>query len=164
MTVGNGGKLKGSTKLDNVTGHNWAMTKEYYVTFAVTVLGLRSGLQHGTRQTVRSLLNMLLDDFVTLTNLAAVYLLDEPTDKHALAHIMACFSLLMLGVDALSTPAIVERVWGQDNVVRQSLGGSRGDLAIIVSNSFRLPAWQTTPSTCGSTLPLERKTVSLQRP
>ncbi len=60
---------------------------------------------------------MLLDDFVTLTNLAAVYLLDEPTDMHALAHIMARFSLLMLGADALSTPAIVERVWGQDDVV-----------------------------------------------
>ena len=82
-TVGDGGKPKGSTELDNVTGHNCAMTKEEYTTFAVTVLGLRPGLQHGTRQTEHSLLNMLLGDFVTLTNLTAVYLLDEPTDKRA---------------------------------------------------------------------------------
>ncbi len=54
---------------------------------------------------------MLLDNFVTLTNLTAVYLLDEPTDKHTLACILARLSLLMLGTDAL-TSAIVERVWG----------------------------------------------------
>ncbi len=65
------------------------MTKEEYVTFAIIVLGLRPGLQHGTRQTGSSLLNMLLDNFVTLTNLTAVYLLDEPTDKRALACILA---------------------------------------------------------------------------
>jgi hypothetical protein len=130
-TVGDGGKPKGSTELDDVTGHNCAMTKEEYTTFAVTVLGLRPGLQHGTRQTERSLLNMLLDDVVTFINLlAAVYLLDEPTDKRALACILARFSLLMLGADAL-TPAIVERVWGQGDVVRRNLGGPRGDLAII---------------------------------
>ena len=39
--------------------------------------------------------------------------------------------LLMLGVNAL-TPAIVERMWGQDNIVHQNLGGPRGDLAIIL--------------------------------
>ena len=100
-----------------VTGLNCRIKKEY-TTFAVTVLGHRPGLQHGTRQTKCSLLNMLLDNVVTLTNLlAAVYLLDEPTDKHALARILACFSLLMLGADAL-TPAIIVRVWGQGNVVR----------------------------------------------
>jgi hypothetical protein len=106
------------------------MTKEEYVTFAIIVLGLRPGLQHGARQTGRSLLNMLLDDFVTLTNLATVYLLDEPTDKRALARILARFSPLMLGADTL-TPAIVKRVRGQDDVVHQQLGGLRGDLAII---------------------------------
>jgi hypothetical protein len=67
----------------------------------VTVLGIRPGLQHGTRQIKRSLLNMLLDDFVTLTNLAAVYLLNEPTYKRALSRILACVSLLMLGADTL---------------------------------------------------------------
>jgi hypothetical protein len=147
MTLGKGGKLKGSTKLDDATGHNCAMMKEEYVTFAVIVLGLRPGLHHGTRQTGRSLLNMLCDIFVTLTNLAAVYLLNEPTDKRALAHILACFSLLMLGADAL-TPAIIERVWGQDDVVCQQLGSPTSDLAIIchhlislacvVNNAFHL--------------------------
>ena len=73
---------------------------------------------------------MLLENFATLTNLATVYLLDEPTDKHTLACILARFSLLMLGADAL-TPVIIEHVWGQDDVVRQNLGGPRGDLAII---------------------------------
>jgi hypothetical protein len=57
--------------------------------------------------------------FVTLTNLAAVYLLDEPTHKRArVAHILARFSLL-------------EHVWGQDDAVCQNLCGLRGDLAII---------------------------------
>jgi hypothetical protein len=129
-TVGNGGKPKGSTELDDATGHYCEMTTEEYVTFADIVLGLRPDLQHGTRQTGSSLLNMLLDDFVTLTNLTAVYLLDEPTDKRALACILARFSLLMLGADALP-PAIIERMWGQDEVVRRQLGGPRGDLAII---------------------------------
>jgi hypothetical protein len=130
ITVRNSGKSKGSTMLDDATGYNCAMAKKEYVTFAVIVLGLHPGLQHGTRQTGRSHLNMLLDNFATLTNNATVYLLNEPTDKHTLARILACFSLLMLGADAL-TPAIVERVWGQDDVVHQQLGSPRGDLAII---------------------------------
>ncbi len=147
MTVGDGDKPKGSTELDNVTGHNCVMTKEEYTTFAMIVLGLRPGLQHGTRQTKRSLLNMLLENFATLTNLTAVYLLDEPTEKHTLACILAHFSLLMLGADAL-TPVIIEHVWGQDDIVCQNLGGPRGDLAIIccrlislacvVNNAFHL--------------------------
>ncbi len=130
MTVGDGGKPKGSTELDDVTGHNCAMSKKECTTFAVSVQGLRPDLQLGTRQTKRLLLNMLLDNFVTLTNLTAVYSLNEPTDKCALARILACFSLLMLGADSL-TPTIVEHVWGQDDIVRRNLGGPRGDLAII---------------------------------
>jgi hypothetical protein len=73
---------------------------------------------------------MLLEDFVTLTNLDAVYLLSKSTNKHAMACILARFSLLMLGADAL-TPVIVEGVWGKDDFVCQHLGGTRGDLAII---------------------------------
>ncbi len=111
MTVGKGGKPKRSTKLDDATGHNCAMMKEEHVTFAILVFGLCPGLQHSTRQSKRSLLNMLLEDFVTLTNLDAVYLLNKPTDKCALACILARFSLLMLDADAF-TPAIVKRVWG----------------------------------------------------
>ena len=102
-TVCDGGKPKGSTdELNDVTGHNCTMTKEECTTFAAIVLCLRPDLQHGTRQTEHSLLNMLLDDVVTLTNLTAVYLLNEPTDKCTLAHILGCFSLLMLGADALT--------------------------------------------------------------
>jgi hypothetical protein len=70
------------------------------------------------------------DDVVTLTTLNAVILLDEPTEKCTIAQIPARFSLLMFGADAL-TPAIVKRVWGQDNVERHNLGGLQGDLTII---------------------------------
>ena len=128
------------------------MMKEEYTTIVLIVLSLHPSLQHGTRQTKQSLLNMLLNDFVTLTNLAAVYPLNEPTDKHALARIVPRFSLPMLGADAL-TPEIVEHVWRQDNVVRQQLGHPRGNLAIIrrclillacvVNNTFHL--WLNTP-------------------
>ena len=68
------------------------------ITFAILILGLHPGLQHSTRQNERSFLNMLLDDFVTLTNLDDVFLLNKPTDKRAIARILSRFSLLMLGV------------------------------------------------------------------
>ena len=45
---------------------------------------------------------MLLNNFITLTNLATVYSLAKPTDKRALARILARFSLLMLGANALT--------------------------------------------------------------
>ncbi len=61
-TVGNGSKPKGSTELDDATGHNCVMTKKEYVTFAILTLGLCPGLQHGTLQSKHSFLNMLLDD------------------------------------------------------------------------------------------------------
>jgi hypothetical protein len=158
MTNGNGGKPKGSTELDDATGHNCAMTKEEYVTFDVIVLGLRPGLQHRTRQTGSSLLNMMLDNFVTLTNLTAVYLLDEPTDKCALACILACFSLLMLGADAL-TPAIIERVWGQDKVVHQQLGGPRVNLAIICRRLISLACVRNKPFRLWLNTSFEGKTI-----
>jgi hypothetical protein len=47
-TVGNGSKPKGSTELNNATGHNCVMMKKEYVTFAILVLSLCPGLQHGT--------------------------------------------------------------------------------------------------------------------
>ena len=67
---------------------------------------------------------------VTLTHIDAVFLVDEPTDKHAIAQLLAHIPLLMLGVDAL-TPTIIERVLGEDNMVRRHPDGPRGDLAII---------------------------------
>jgi hypothetical protein len=99
------------------------------------VLSLLPGLQNGTRRSECSFLN----DFVTLTNLNAVLLLDESTDKHAITQITAYFSLLMLGADAL-TPTIIEQVWGQVNVVRHNLGGPKGDLDIIC-HCLILLAW-----------------------
>jgi hypothetical protein len=129
-TLGNGGKPKGSTKLADASGHNSTMTKEEYITFAILVLGLCPGLQHSTRRGECSILNMLLDNFVTLTNLVAIYLLDKPTNKSSMAHIVACFPLIMLGADAL-TPTNVERLLGQNDVVGQHVSGLRGDLAIV---------------------------------
>ena len=63
------------------------MTKDEYVTFAIFILDHCHcpGLQHGTRQSERSFLNMIIADFVTLTNLGAVYLLNESADKCAIA-------------------------------------------------------------------------------
>jgi hypothetical protein len=43
---------------------------------------------------------------------------------------LACFSLLLLGADAL-TPKIIAQVWGQNNVARRNLGSPRGYLALI---------------------------------
>ncbi len=57
------------------------MEKNEYTTFAILEIGLRPGLQHGTRQSEHSFLNMLLNNFVTLTNLDAAFLCDESTDK-----------------------------------------------------------------------------------
>jgi hypothetical protein len=104
--------------------------------------------------------NMLLEDFVSLSNLTAVFTLDEPADQRALACILACFSILLLGVDAL-TPTIIERVWGANTVVRCNLGGSRGDLAIIhrclillacvANNAYHL--WLTTTFNGGTIIP-----------
>ena len=113
--------------------------------FAHLVLGLRPAKQHetepskrsllnmlllGTEPSERSLLNMLLEDFVVISNLTAVFALDEPDDRRTLARRLARFSLLLLGADAL-TPKIVARVWGENEVVRRNLGGPRGDLALV---------------------------------
>jgi len=53
-TVGDGGKLKGSIKLDDATGLNCAMAKDEYIAFAILVLGLRplsrSPTQYQTEQ------------------------------------------------------------------------------------------------------------------
>ncbi len=72
-TVGDGGEPRGSTKLDAITGHNCAMTKEDYTTFAIVVLGVRQGTMHGNRPSEDSFVNLLLCDYVCLTNLTAVF-------------------------------------------------------------------------------------------
>jgi hypothetical protein len=92
---------------------------------------------------------MLLEDFVVISNLTAVFALDEPDDRRTLAHRLARFSLLLLGADAL-TPKIIARVWGGNEVVRRNLGGPRGDLALTRRQLIRLLVWPSIPSTCGS--------------
>jgi hypothetical protein len=156
------GNPKGSTELDAAMGHNCAMTADEYTLFALLVLGLRPGKQHGTGRSERSFLNMLLENFVKISNLTAVLALNEPADQCALARTLACFSLLLLGVDAL-TPRIITRVWGQNEVVCCNLGGPFRDLALIcrqlillacvANNTFHL--WLTTTFNGGTIIPDE---------
>ncbi len=47
-----------------------------------------------------------------------------------LARVLARFAILILGADAL-TPTIIQKVWGENDVVRRNLGGLRSNLAII---------------------------------
>ena len=136
------------------------MDMEEFHMFAHLVLGLYPAKQHGTEPSERSLLNMLLEDFVVISNLTAVFALDEPDDRPTLARRLARFSLLLLGADAL-TPKIVARVWGENEVVRRNLGGPRGDLALVrrrlislasvANNTFNL--WLTTTINGGIIIP-----------
>jgi hypothetical protein len=77
-TVGDGGTPRGSTELDAICGS--AMEKDEFYMFAQLVLGLRPSKQHGTKPSERSLVNMLLEDFVVISNLTTVFALDEPDD------------------------------------------------------------------------------------
>jgi len=93
-TVGNGGTPRGNTELDAICGSNCHMDKEEFHMFAQHVLGPCPAKQHGTEPSERSLLNMLLEDFVVISNLTAVFALDEPDDRCTLARRLARFSLL----------------------------------------------------------------------
>jgi hypothetical protein len=161
-TVGDGGNPHESTELDKVTGHNCAMSQDAYNLFTLLVLGLRPDKNHGTKQSESSFINMLLEDFVSLTNLTAVFALNEPTDRKMLACILARFAILLLGADAL-TPTIIQTVWGENNVVRRNLGGLQSNLAIIrrqlishacvANNIFHL--WLTTTFNGHTIIPLD---------
>jgi hypothetical protein len=103
---------------------------------------------------------MLLEDFVSISNLTAVFTLNEPTDRKALARMLARFFILLLGADAI-TPTIIDQVWGQDDTARSKLGGSRGNLALIcrhltslacvANNTYHL--WLTTTFNNGTIIP-----------
>ena len=77
-TVGDGGKPRGSTELDDESGHNCYMSNAEYRTFAHLVLGLNPTQDTiGTgnevyKQHDRSFANMLLADYVMITNLHPV--------------------------------------------------------------------------------------------
>ena len=84
--------------------------------FATLVLGLWPGETHGTTRSTSLFVNMLLEDFVFLVNLTTVSPLNKSSNQKALAKILACFSILLLGGDVL-TPTILNQVWGQSKVV-----------------------------------------------
>jgi hypothetical protein len=149
-TIGNGGEPRRSTELDVITGHNCAMTKDDYTIFAIVVLGVHPGRTHGNQPNEDSFVNLLLCDYVVLTNLTAVFALNETSNRRGLAQILTHFSHLMLGAKAL-TQRIIERIWGSNPIVRKNLGSAQGDLAlarqhlismaIVANNRFHL--WLT---------------------
>ncbi len=106
------------------------MSQDEYNLFTLLVLGLRPDKNHGTKRSESSFINMLLEDFVSLTNLTAVFALKEPTNRKILARILTRFVILLLGADAL-IPTIIRTVWGENKVGRRNLGEPQGDLAII---------------------------------
>ena len=74
------------------------MTKDDYNTiFASVVLGVCPGRMHGNRPSKDLFVNLLLCDYVVLTNLIAVFALNETSNRRGLAQIFTHFSLLMLG-------------------------------------------------------------------
>jgi hypothetical protein len=127
------------------------MMKDNYTIFAIVVLGVRPGKTHGNRPSKDLFINLLLCDYVVLTNLTAVFVLNETSDRCGLAQILACLSLLMLGAKAL-TQRIIEQVCGSNPIVRKNLSGSQGNLAltrqrlismaVIANNTFHF--WLTT--------------------
>ena len=76
--VGDGGNLRGSTELDNKSGHNCQMTDVTFQIFAHLVLGLDSthnGMGTGIERYMQrnhSFVNMLLADLAMITNLHPV--------------------------------------------------------------------------------------------
>jgi hypothetical protein len=115
------------------------------------VLGLCPGKQHGTEQSERSFMNMLLEDFVMITNLTAVFALNKPDNRPALACMLTHLSLLLLGAEALTTK-IIPKVWGQNDMICRNLGGPHGNLDLtrhqlislvcVANNTFH--PWLTT--------------------
>jgi hypothetical protein len=160
-TVGDGGNPKCSTELAEVTGHNCDMSQDNYLVLPMLVLGLWQGKTHGTKQRDSSFVNMLLEDLVSLSNLTAVFTLDKLADQRALAPILARFSILLLGADALTPTIILETVCGANTVVCCNLGGSRGNLAIIRHHLISLACvainayhcWLTTTFNGGTIIP-----------
>ena len=73
-----------------------------------------------------------------ISNLTAVFAIDEPDERHNLARKLARFSLLLLGADAL-TPRIIKRVWGENEVACHSLVDREVTLPSFVVDSFHLP-------------------------
>jgi hypothetical protein len=135
-TVGDGGNPRGSTELDDKSGHNCRMTDAEFRIFAHLVLGLDSAHDSigtgskGHKQRDHSYVNMLLIDYALITNLHLVIHNKIANNQQALGDALACCTLLLLGSDAL-TPLMIQWVWGANDTIRTTLGGPRGDLALI---------------------------------
>ncbi len=77
-TVDDGGNPRGSTELDNESGHNCCMTDEEFWIFGHLVLGLDSAHDSigtgskGHKQRDHSYVNMLLTNYASITNLHPV--------------------------------------------------------------------------------------------
>ena len=73
------------------------MTTKDYMIFSLIVLRTQRGAKHyGEKPNDDSFLNMLLCDYVCLTNLSAFFRLNEEGTRQEIAQILARFSLLML--------------------------------------------------------------------
>jgi hypothetical protein len=84
----------------------------------------------GQKQRDCSFVNMLLASFATIANLHPVIHNKIADNQRALACTLACCTLLLLGSDAL-TPSIIQWVWRANDAIQKTLGGPRGDLALI---------------------------------
>jgi hypothetical protein len=80
--------------------------------------------------TTASYVNMLLTDFATITNLHLVIHNKIADNRQALARALTRCAILLLGSDTLRK-SIIQRVWGANDTIRKTLGGPRGDLALI---------------------------------
>ncbi len=113
-TVGDGGLPRGSTELDEETGYNCRMTLKEFQDFGLLVLGLYmqsssfgpSKHSHGFKQTDSSFLNMLLNDFVVITNLHPMIYQNIEGDRLSLTRALVRCTLLLIGVEAL-TPNLI---------------------------------------------------------
>ena len=125
-TIGDGGQPEGSTELDDDTGHNCKMSKERYKTIATRIYGLEPTSYAVTRGN-SPFVNLLLDNFVAIVNINVVRKSNIPHDKLVLGKLLARATLLHIGKSAISHK-IIEQVWGNSAVIRNELGGIRGDL------------------------------------
>ena len=123
-TVCDRGLPRGSTELNEETGHNCMMTSTEFQDFRLLVFGLEmhSSLgqtrhSHGFKPTDHSFLNMLLSDFAVITNLQPVIYQDIEGDCLSLVRALAQCTLLLIGAEAL-TPTVIQRVWGANDTVR----------------------------------------------
>jgi hypothetical protein len=83
------------------------MMKEDYTTFARVLLRAQKGTTYSKQLNEGFFVNLLLCDYVCLTNLMAAFRHNEEGNRQELVQILARFSILMLGAKAL-TPRIVE--------------------------------------------------------